>query len=66
LFRATPIARRGWSYYHATRAELLRRLGRRQDAIDAYQRAIVLEDDEAQRAFLQHTLAELQTDARSR
>jgi RNA polymerase sigma-70 factor (ECF subfamily) len=48
-----------YAYYHATRAELLRRTGRPQDAIGAYHRAIELERNEAQRAFLQRNLAEL-------
>ncbi len=48
-----------YAYFHATRGELLRRLGRRDEAIDAYIRAIALEHNEVQRAFLQSSLAEL-------
>jgi RNA polymerase sigma-70 factor (ECF subfamily) len=56
---ADPLDR--YAYYHATRAELLRRLGRPQDAIGAYHQAIELEHNEARRAFLERKLAELQT-----
>ena len=48
-----------YAYFHATRGELLRRLGRRDEAIDAYIRAIALEQNEVQRAFLQSSIAEL-------
>jgi RNA polymerase sigma-70 factor, ECF subfamily len=48
-----------YAYFHTTRGELLRRLGRQAEAIDAYGRAIELEHNEAQRASLQRTVAEL-------
>lgn len=38
--------------YHATRADLLARVGRDTDAVDAYDRAIALTDNPAERAFL--------------
>jgi RNA polymerase sigma-70 factor (ECF subfamily) len=48
-----------YAYFHATRGELLRRLGRRVEAIDAYGRAIELEHNEVQQASLQRTITEL-------
>ena len=41
---------------HAIRADLLRRLGRTTDAVDAYEMASALTQNEAERAFLQHRL----------
>jgi RNA polymerase sigma-70 factor (ECF subfamily) len=38
--------------YHATRAELLRRLGRAQEAATAYEAAIALAGNDAEREFL--------------
>jgi RNA polymerase sigma-70 factor (ECF subfamily) len=49
----------GYHYLHATRAELLRRLDRRQDARAAYERALELVHAEAERSHLQKRLAEL-------
>ncbi len=46
-------------YLHSTRAELLRRLGRTNEAQDAYRRATELTDDGAERRFLDRRLAEL-------
>ena len=46
-------------YLHSTRAELLRRLGRVDEARDAYRRARELTDDGAERRFLERRLAEL-------
>ena len=40
--------------YHSTRADLLRRLGRRDDAIAAYNAAIVRTANRAEQSFLQH------------
>jgi RNA polymerase sigma-70 factor (ECF subfamily) len=42
----------GYHLYHATRADLLRRLGRRADAAAAYDQAIALAGNAAERAFL--------------
>lgn len=50
-------------YLHSTRAELLRRLGRTDEARDAYQRARDLSDDGAGRRFLERRLTELATNA---
>ena len=48
-----------YHYLHATRAELLRRLGRVDDARTAYTRALELVHSEAERRFLEQRLAEL-------
>ncbi|HSF99461.1 MAG TPA: RNA polymerase sigma factor [Ornithinibacter sp.] len=49
----------GYHPFHATRADLLRRLGRRPDAVAAYQRALDLATNPAERAFLERRRAEL-------
>ncbi len=46
-------------YLHSTRAELLRRLGRIDEARDAYRRARELTGDGAERRFLERRLTEL-------
>ncbi|MEU7829699.1 MULTISPECIES: DUF6596 domain-containing protein [unclassified Nonomuraea] len=46
-------------YLHSTRAELLRRLGRTDEARDAYRRARQLTGDGAERRFLERRLTEL-------
>jgi hypothetical protein len=46
-------------YLHSTRAELLRRLGRTDEARDAYDRALALVQDDAERRLLERRLAEL-------
>lgn len=46
-------------YLHSTRAELLRRLGRTDEATDAFRRARQLTDDGAERRFLDRRLAGL-------
>ncbi len=50
-------------YLHSTRAGLLRRLGRTAEARDAYRRARELNDDGAERRFLERRLTELATTA---
>jgi RNA polymerase sigma-70 factor (ECF subfamily) len=52
-----------YRYLHATRAELLRRLGRAEEARAAYRRAEALTHDDAERRLLQRRLAELNTAA---
>jgi RNA polymerase sigma-70 factor, ECF subfamily len=49
-----------YHYLHATRAELLRRLDRVEEARAAYDRALELVHSEAERRFLERRLAELQ------
>jgi RNA polymerase sigma-70 factor, ECF subfamily len=46
-------------YFHSTRAELLRRLGRTDEARSAYRRARELTEDGAERRFLERRLMEL-------
>jgi len=46
-------------YLHSTRAELLRRLGRAEEARNAYRRARELTGDGAERRFLERRLTEL-------
>ena len=48
-----------YRYLHSTRGELLRRLGRTDDARDAYLRALALVHDTAERRLLERRLAEL-------
>jgi RNA polymerase sigma-70 factor (ECF subfamily) len=49
----------GYHLLHATRADLLRRLGRDDEAADAYRRARELTGNPAERAFLERRLREL-------
>jgi RNA polymerase sigma-70 factor, ECF subfamily len=49
----------GYLYLHSTRADLLRRLGRRDEARAAYRRALELGPSEVERRFLERRLAEL-------
>ena len=49
----------GYRYLHSTRAELLRRLGRVDEARTAYGRALALSRDERERRFLLRRLEEL-------
>jgi RNA polymerase sigma-70 factor (ECF subfamily) len=48
-----------YHYFHAARAELLRRLGSRQPAVQAYGRALELAGNASERAFLERRLAEI-------
>ena len=50
-----------YRYLHSTRGELLRRLGRTEEARDAYRRALALVHDDAERRLLERRLAELGT-----
>jgi RNA polymerase sigma-70 factor, ECF subfamily len=49
----------GYRYLYATRGELLRRLGRTDEARDAYRRALALAHDDAERRLLERRVAEL-------
>ncbi len=53
------LALEDYRYLHATRAELLRRLGRTDEARKAYERALALAHDDAERRLLERRLAEL-------
>jgi RNA polymerase sigma-70 factor (ECF subfamily) len=48
-----------YQYLHSTRAELLRRLGRPDEARAAYKRALELVSSQAERHFLERRVAEL-------
>jgi len=48
-----------YQYLHSTRAELLRRLGRTEDARAAYRQALALASSERERRFLERRIAEL-------
>jgi len=52
-----------YRYLHATRGELLRRLGRGAEARAAFERALALAHDEAERRLLERRLGELAVDA---
>ena len=51
----------GYRYLPATKADLLRRLGRHAEAADAYRAALALADNAAERAFLERRLGECAT-----
>jgi RNA polymerase sigma-70 factor, ECF subfamily len=53
------VALEDYHYLHSTRGELLRRLGRPDEARDAYRRALDLVHDDAERRLLERRLAEL-------
>jgi RNA polymerase sigma-70 factor (ECF subfamily) len=48
-----------YRYLHATRGELLRRLGRSEEARDAYSRALALTAEDAERRLIERKLAQL-------
>jgi RNA polymerase sigma-70 factor, ECF subfamily len=50
-----------YQYFHSTRGDLLRRLGRRDEARAEYERALELAPTEPERRFLQRRIAELGT-----
>ena len=52
-----------YRYLHSTRGELLRRLGRTDEARDAYRRALALVHDDAERRLIEQRLRELGTGA---
>jgi RNA polymerase sigma-70 factor (ECF subfamily) len=58
LTEVEPLAVRldGYHLFHAARAELLRRLGRRDEARDADRRALALTDNPAERRLLEARL----------
>ena len=49
-----------YPYLHATRADLLRRLGRREEAAWAYRRALDLTANAAERDFLEGRIGEVE------
>ena len=55
----------GWVVaLHSARADLLRRLGRREEAAAAYRAALALDMNAADRAFLERRLAEVAPETR--
>ena len=59
LLESGPLGAAAGRLAHATRADLLRRLGRAADAVDAYDRALALATNPAERAFLTRRREEL-------
>ena len=57
LAREGSLAR--YQPFHAARADILRRMGRREEATEAYSLALELTDNAADRAFLQKRLVEI-------
>jgi RNA polymerase sigma-70 factor (ECF subfamily) len=53
----------GYRHLHSARADLLRRLGRGREAAEAYDRALALASQPAERAFLERRLAEVRSSA---
>jgi RNA polymerase sigma-70 factor (ECF subfamily) len=53
----------GYPYFHAARADMLRRLDARAEAVGAYRRALELTGNAVERAFLRGRLQELGADA---
>lgn len=49
----------GYPYLHAARADLLRRLGRADEAVRAYRRALELTSNDTEQSFLQRRIHEL-------
>jgi len=60
------VALDDYRYLHATRGELLRRIGRKAEARDAYLRALDLAVDDAEQRLLQRRLRELVADGGDR
>ena len=54
-----PLGMEDYQYLHSTRGELLRRLGRIEEAAAAYRRALDLAQAEPERRFLERRLSEL-------
>ncbi len=59
------LALQDYRYYHSTRADLLRRLGRNAEARDAYARALELTLTEPERRFLEGRMLELRPRSRA-
>jgi RNA polymerase sigma-70 factor (ECF subfamily) len=57
IVETLPLA--DYRYFHSTRGELLRRLERRQEAREAFERALTLTPDGPERRFLEQRLASM-------
>jgi len=51
----------GYRYFHSTRADFLRRIGRHSEAQTAYERALALTENVAERRFLEDRVLELRS-----
>ncbi len=51
----------GYQYFHSTRADFLRRIGRTEEARVEYERALALAEAEPERRFLERRVAEVST-----
>jgi len=51
----------GWPPFHVARADLLGRLGRNSEAVDAYQVALALEPPAVERAFISRRILSLRS-----
>ncbi len=51
----------GYGYLHAARADLLRRLGRNDEAAGSYRNALALTDNVTERRFLERRLREVES-----
>ncbi|HXA84208.1 MAG TPA: hypothetical protein VNZ47_03980 [Candidatus Dormibacteraeota bacterium] len=49
----------GYHLFHAARADILRRLGHRDEAGDAYRRALALATNQVERSYLTRRLLEV-------
>jgi RNA polymerase sigma-70 factor (ECF subfamily) len=58
-----PLELDDYRYYHSTRGDLLRRVGRDEEARRAYARALELTEPGPERRFLQRRLADLPSGA---
>ncbi|HET6549777.1 MAG TPA: DUF6596 domain-containing protein, partial [Solirubrobacter sp.] len=59
LARVDRLGLDGYQYFHSTRADLLRRLGRAGEARAEYERALALAHTEHERRFLRRRIAEV-------
>jgi RNA polymerase sigma-70 factor (ECF subfamily) len=50
---------REFRFFHAARADLLRRLDRKEDALDAYRRALAMTANAVERRYLERRAAEM-------
>jgi RNA polymerase sigma-70 factor (ECF subfamily) len=53
----------GYHWFHSARADLWRRLGRREQAAEAYRRALDLARNDVERRFLKRRLSEVEADS---
>ncbi len=56
----------GYGYFHAARADLLRRLGRDEESAESYRNALALTDNAPERRFLARRLHEVESSGLTR